>query len=73
MALSLADLLGTLGCAVVVKGVAVHILALGEDTTAALSGLCSPSALTRRLCPLGSAGWHRLNPSYYQEKGMKIL
>lgn len=41
MALSLADLVGTLGCAVVVKGVAVHILALGEDTTAALSGLQS--------------------------------
>lgn len=46
MALSLADLLGTFGWAVVVKGVAVHIFALGEDTASAVCGLCSPSALT---------------------------
>lgn len=39
MALSLADLLGTFGWAVVVKGVAVHIFALGEDTAAAMRGL----------------------------------
>lgn len=46
MALSLADLRGTLGWAVVVKGVAVRSLAPGEDTAAATCGLCSPSALT---------------------------
>lgn len=72
MALRLVDLLGTFGWAVVVKGVAVHSLAPGEDTAAAVCGLCSPSALTE-LRPQGSAGWHCLNPSYYQEKAVRIL
>lgn len=39
MALSLADLLGTFGWAVAVKGVAVHSLAPGEDAAAAVCGL----------------------------------
>lgn len=26
-----------------------------------------------QLCPWGSAEWHCLNPSYYQEKGMREL
>lgn len=46
MALNLADLLGTFGWAVVVKGVAVGSLAPGDNTAAAVWGLCSPSALT---------------------------
>lgn len=51
MALSLADLCGPLGWAVVVKGVAVRSLAPGEDPAAVTCGLCSPSALTRSCAP----------------------
>lgn len=72
MALRLVDLLGTFGWAVVVKGFAVHSLAPGEDTAAAVCGLCGPSALTE-LWPRVVLDGTVLNPSYYQEKAMRIL
>lgn len=71
MPLSLGDLLGTFGLAVVVKGL---LFTVGSGRGHCCCRVWSVQSLCThtQLCPQGSAGWHCLNPSY-QGKGMRIL